>query len=110
MLQWHWIIEINLLGIVNICQQFVPLFTQQGFGNMLNVSSQAALSPIAYMSSYNVYKSTVVSLSETLRIELANGYVNVSLQSLGLFKTNLGSSLRSQLPAMEKQMSKLVDK
>ncbi|ABI72061.1 SDR family oxidoreductase [Shewanella frigidimarina] len=109
-LQWRWVMEINLFGIVNMCQQFVPIFKQQGVGSIVNVASQAGLTPIPFMSSYNASKAAVVSLSETLRIELADDNINVSVLCPGFFKTNLGSSLRTQLPTMEKLLGKLFDK
>ncbi|MBB1439591.1 SDR family NAD(P)-dependent oxidoreductase, partial [Shewanella sp. SG41-4] len=99
-----------LFGIVNMCQQFVPLFKQQGVGSIVNVASQAGLTPIPFMSSYNASKAAVVSLSETLRLELADDNINVSVLCPGFFKTNLGNSLRTQLPTMEKLMGKLFDK
>ena len=102
--------EINLFGIVNMCQQFVPIFKQQGIGSIVNVASQAGLTPIPFMSSYNASKAAVVSLSETLRLELADDNINVSVLCPGFFKTNLGSSLRTQLPTMEKLLGKLFDK
>ncbi|MGI2112551.1 SDR family oxidoreductase [Shewanella frigidimarina] len=109
-LQWRWVMEINLFGIVNMCQQFVPIFKQQGIGSIVNVASQAGLTPIPFMSSYNASKAAVVSLSETLRLELADDNINVSVLCPGFFKTNLGSSLRTQLPTMEKLLGKLFDK
>ncbi|GGP38357.1 SDR family oxidoreductase [Shewanella saliphila] len=108
--QWHWVMEINLFGIVNMCQQFVPIFQQQGFGSIVNVASQAGLTPIPFMASYNASKAAVVSLSETLRLELADDNINVSVLCPGFFKTNLGTSLRTQLPTMEKLLGKLFDK
>ncbi|MCT8986736.1 SDR family oxidoreductase [Shewanella phaeophyticola] len=108
--QWRWVMEINLFGIVNMCQQFVPIFQQQGFGSIVNVASQAGLTPIPFMASYNASKAAVVSLSETLRLELADDNINVSVLCPGFFKTNLGTSLRTQLPTMEKLLGKLFDK
>ncbi len=108
--QWRWVMEINVFGIVNMCQQFIPVFKQQGYGSILNVASQAGLTPIPFMSSYNASKAAVVSLSETLRLELASDNINVSVLCPGFFKTNLGSSLRTQLPTMEKLLGKLFDK
>lgn len=109
-LQWRLVMEINVFGIVNMCQQFVPIFKQQGIGSIVNVASQAGLTPIPFMSSYNASKAAVVSLSETLRLELADDNINVSVLCPGFFKTNLGSSLRTQLPTMEKLLGKLFDK
>ncbi|WP_445778156.1 SDR family oxidoreductase [Shewanella sp.] len=108
--QWRWVMEINVFGIVNMCQQFIPVFKQQGYGSILNVASQAGLTPIPFMSSYNASKAAVVSLSETLRLELASDNINISVLCPGFFKTNLGSSLRTQLPTMEKLLGKLFDK
>ncbi|GGP74054.1 short chain dehydrogenase [Shewanella ulleungensis] len=110
MLQWRWVMEINVFGIVNMCQQFIPIFKQQGYGSILNVASQAGLTPIPFMSSYNASKAAVVSLSETMLLELADHNINVSVLCPGFFKTNLGNSLRTQLPTMEKLLGKLFDK
>ncbi|WP_394131795.1 SDR family oxidoreductase [Shewanella maritima] len=105
--QWRWIFDINLFGLINVTQQFIPLFKQQGNGQIINIASQAALTPIPFMASYNASKSAVLSLSETLKIELADDNIPVSVVCPGFFKTNLGSSLRTQLPIMADLMHKM---
>ena len=110
MAQWRWVFEINLFGMVNMCQSFVPLMKRQGHGAILNVASQAGLTPIPFMSSYNASKAAVVSLSETMHLELADNNIHVSVLCPSFFKTNLGNSLRTQLPSMEKMLGKIFDK
>ncbi|XQF91782.1 SDR family NAD(P)-dependent oxidoreductase (plasmid) [Pseudoalteromonas espejiana] len=58
--QWQWIMDINLLSMVRVCQTFYPLFKQQGSGYFINVASQAGLTPIPFMSSYNAVKAAVI--------------------------------------------------
>lgn len=108
--QWRWIMEVNLFGTINLLQVIIPIFKLQGYGQILNVASQAALTPIPYMASYNVSKSAVVALSETLRLELADHNIQVSVLYPGFFKTNLGASLRTQLSTMSKVMQRFFDK
>lgn len=106
--QWQWVIEINLLSVVRMAKVFTPVFKQQNQGHFLNVASQAGITPIPYMSSYNVTKSAVVALSETHRLELADFNIGVSVMCPGFFSTNLGDSLKTQLPVMKKLLEKML--
>lgn len=108
--QWQWVLEINLLSIVKMNQVFIPLFKQQGQGYFINVASQAGLTPIPFMASYNASKAAVVSLSETMHLELADDNIGVSVLCPGFFKTNLGDSLKTKLASMAKMLSKVFDK
>jgi len=108
--QWQWVIEINLLSVVRMCKVFTPVFKKQGGGHFLNVASQAGITPIPYMSSYNVTKSAVVALSETHRLELADFNIGVSVMCPGFFNTNLGDSLKTTLPVMKKLLEKMLAK
>ncbi len=76
---WRWILDINLLGVVRGCKVFTPLFKRQGEGRFINVASMAGLLDMPKMSSYNVSKAAVVSLSETLQNELGHSNIRVSV-------------------------------
>jgi NAD(P)-dependent dehydrogenase (short-subunit alcohol dehydrogenase family) len=106
--EWEWIIDINLLGVVRGCRTFVPLFKQQGHGHIVNVASLAALVLPPTMASYNVVKSGVLALSETLRTELKPYGISTSVVCPNFFKTNLTASLRTSDPLVASSMEKLV--
>lgn len=108
--QWQWVFDINLFAAIKVTQAFVSLFKQQGHGYFLNVSSQAGVTPIPFMSSYNASKAALVSFSETTRLELANFNVGVSVLCPGFFKTNLGNSLKTQLPVMKALLERVFEK
>ncbi|XQW84972.1 SDR family oxidoreductase [Thalassotalea piscium] len=108
--QWQWILDINLLGMVRISQRFYPDFKAQGHGYFINIASQAGLTPIPFMSSYNAVKAAVVSFSETMKLELSFDNIDVSVVCPSFFKTNLDESLRTSEPAMRKMMDRAFDK
>lgn len=105
---WQWIIDINLLGVVRGCRAFVPMFKEAGSGQLVNIASLAALTNLPAMSSYNVSKSAVVALSQTLRHELAPFGIGTTVVCPGFVQTNLGASLRSPDPEAERVMFRLL--
>ncbi len=105
---WQWILDINLMAVVRACRTFVPLFKAQGHGTIINIASMAGLLHSADMGSYSVSKAGVVALSETLYAELRMLGIKVSVVCPGFFQTNLIESLRSPDPAAESLVKKLL--
>lgn len=108
--QWQWVFNINVLGMVRVSRALLPLMRKQGSGYFINVASQAGLTPIPYMGSYNSVKAAVVSFSETMKLELAPDNINVSVVCPSFFKTNLDESMRSNNPASHKMINKFFAK
>ena len=108
--QWQWVLNINLLGMVRICQTFNPVFKEQGHGYFINIASQAGLTPIPFMGSYNATKAAVVSFSETMKLELSVDNIDVSVVCPSFFKTHLDESMRTEEPALKKMMARAFEK
>jgi len=83
-------VEVNLMGVVHGCYLFVPVMKKQRSGHILNVASAAAFASGPRMSAYNVAKAGVVALSETLKAELYDHRVNISILMPTFIRTNLG--------------------
>jgi len=94
MAEWQWMLNINLLGVVRGCREFVPWLVRQGRGRIVNVASFAGLAGAPNIMSYGVAKAGVVMLSEQLRAELHRKGVKVSVVCPSFFKTNLGENFR----------------
>ena len=92
---WHWIMNVNLWGVIHGCHVFAPIMRVQKRGWIINVASSAGLASLPEMASYNVTKAGVISLSETLHAELAPHQIFVSALCPTFFKTNLLTSFRS---------------
>jgi NAD(P)-dependent dehydrogenase (short-subunit alcohol dehydrogenase family) len=106
--QWQWVMNINVLGMVRMCRAFVPLMKKQGGGKIVNIASQAGITPAPMMGSYNASKAAVVSFSETMHLELSDDGIHVSVACPGFFSTNLDESLRSKQPGVAKLVSKML--
>lgn len=108
MADWDWIWEINLKGVVRGCRTFVPDFKARGSGHLVNVASLAGIMNLPAMSSYNVTKAAVISLSDTLRLELEPYGVHTTVICPAFVRTNLGERLRSPDQALATLMDRLM--
>jgi NAD(P)-dependent dehydrogenase (short-subunit alcohol dehydrogenase family) len=86
---WRWVIDINLMGVVHGCRAFLPLLKRQRRGHVVNVASAAGFASLAEMGPYSATKAAVISLSETLRSELAEHRIGVTVACPTFFPTNL---------------------
>jgi NAD(P)-dependent dehydrogenase (short-subunit alcohol dehydrogenase family) len=70
---WKWVLDVNLWGVIHGLHVFLPILRSQGGpAHVVNTASIAGvLSGVACLGPYAVSKAGVVSISETLRIELA---------------------------------------
>jgi NAD(P)-dependent dehydrogenase (short-subunit alcohol dehydrogenase family) len=91
---WHWIVNTNFWGMLHGCHEFVPRMKSQGGGHIVNVSSAAGFVSLPEMASYNVTKAAIISLSETLKSELAPHNIGVTVVCPTFFKTNLLKTMR----------------
>ncbi len=106
---WQWLLDINLMGVVRGARAAVPVFKRQQKGHLVNIASMAGLLAPPGMSSYNVSKTAVVALSETLHGELAADGIRVTCVCPSFFRTNLGESLRTEDAGMRKSFDRLLN-
>jgi len=101
---WHWVLGVNLWGVVHGVQAFLPRLLAQGQpAHIVNTSSLAGLaSGLPSLGPYNVSKVGVVALSETLRMELAmaGSVVGVSVLCPGSTPTGILDSERTRPAAL----------
>lgn len=86
---WQWCMHVNLWGVIHGCHYFVPQFKQQGYGAIINVASAAGYTAAPEMTAYNVTKSSVLALSETLSAELRGDNIRVNVLCPTLVPTNI---------------------
>ena len=65
------IFAVNMKAIYLMTQAFVPGFTAQRAGNILNIASTAGVSPRPNLSWYNASKGWVITATRSLAVELA---------------------------------------
>lgn len=105
---WQRTIDVDLWSVIYGCKVFTPLLKQQGGGHIINTASSAGTMAPPEMAAYNVAKAGVVSLSETLKIELSRDNIGVTVICPTVFVTSLGESIGTDR-AMEKSLRKQLE-
>lgn len=87
---WDWVIGVNLFGVVNGVQTFLPRMLARGAGgHIVNTASGAGLVGGAGNAMYCTSKFGVVGLSESLRDELSEAGIGVSVLCPGPVATGI---------------------
>lgn len=77
------IISINVTGLIWLTRLVVPSMIARRQGHIVNVASMAGLVPVPHNSVYSSSKHAVVGISRSLRLELADHGVGVSVVAPG---------------------------
>ena len=78
--EWRWVLDVNVLGVVNTAAAFLPLMRRTpGNRRILVTASSAVLVPGARLGAYTASKFAVMGFGETLRLELAPEGIGVSV-------------------------------
>lgn len=95
----HWIVDVNVWGVVHGCRAFLPVLRQADEAHIVNMSSMVGLLGLPQNSSYALTKGAVRSFTESLRNELVTSKVGVTVVFPGAIKTNITNSARGPMPA-----------
>jgi NAD(P)-dependent dehydrogenase (short-subunit alcohol dehydrogenase family) len=87
---WDWVMGINLNGVINGIQTFVPRMIERKIpAHIVNTASGAGLVAEGSGLLYNTSKFGVVGLSEALRLELERFGIGVSVLCPGPVATGI---------------------
>jgi NAD(P)-dependent dehydrogenase (short-subunit alcohol dehydrogenase family) len=86
MAMWRKQFEVNVLGQVAVTQAFLPLL-RAGRGRIVNMSSVAGRSALPYSGPYCSSKFALEGLTDSLRMELREWGISVSIVEPGAIRT-----------------------
>jgi NAD(P)-dependent dehydrogenase (short-subunit alcohol dehydrogenase family) len=94
--EWRWILDVNVLGTIATVNAFLPLMRRSTGGrHIVLTSSVAALRRTSHQGAYSASKAALTSYGETLRTELSDERIGVSiLFPHGMQTTHLQSSTK----------------
>lgn len=95
---WRWVLDVNVMGVIYTVDAFLPLIRKApNPRHIVLTSSSAAYSPGIRMAAYTTSKYAVTGYGETLRLELADENIGVSiLFPAGMATTHLQSSRKAR--------------
>ncbi len=79
--------ETNLFGTVELTNKLLPVMRKQGYGRIIQNSSVLGLITLRYRGAYNASKFAMEGLTDTLRQELDETNIHVSLIQPGPIKS-----------------------
>jgi NAD(P)-dependent dehydrogenase (short-subunit alcohol dehydrogenase family) len=103
---WDWGLGINLTGVVNGTQTFLPrMIARQQGGHIVNTASGAGLAAAGSGTLYTTAKFAVVGMSESLAIELKQYGIGVTVLCPGPVATDIIARTRSLQPGIDKALT-----
>jgi NAD(P)-dependent dehydrogenase (short-subunit alcohol dehydrogenase family) len=95
--EWRWVLDVNVVGSARVARSFLPLLRRSGHGRLAFTTSSSVLDPASRMAAYQASKFAVWGLAETLRLELADDGISVSvIVPSGMISRHLETSAAAQ--------------
>ena len=97
--EWRWVLDVNVTGSARVARAFLPLLRRAQPGRLAFTTSSSVLDPASRMAAYQASKFAVWGLAETLRLELADDGVTVTvILPSGMITRHLETSSEAQPP------------
>ncbi|CAN5265985.1 glucose 1-dehydrogenase [soil metagenome] len=86
---WRRVVDINYLGVLRVTHALLPAMIENGWGRIVNISSDSARVGSAMESVYSGAKGAVLSFTKTLARETARAGITVNAVCPGPTETPL---------------------
>lgn len=95
--EWRWLLDVNVVGSARVARSFLPLLRKAPKGRLAFTTSSSVLAPASRMAAYQSSKFAVWGLAETLRLELADDRIAVTvIFPSGMITRHLETSTEAQ--------------
>lgn len=88
---WNTMIDTNIKGLLTMTRLIVPGMVERNEGHVINIGSVAGDAPYAKGNVYCATKAAVKTITDGLRIDLAETAVRVTNLKPGLVETNFSN-------------------
>jgi len=108
--QWDRVIEVNLKGYFNFTRQVAPLFKNQKYGKIINVTSINGMRGKFGQTNYSASKAGIIGFTKALARELGAFGVNVNAAAPGLIETAMLKESDARDKIIDMAMAEIVMK
>jgi 3-oxoacyl-[acyl-carrier protein] reductase len=106
--QWDRVIEVNLKGYFNFTRQVAPLFKNQKYGKIINITSINGMRGKFGQTNYSASKAGIIGFTKALARELGAFGINVNAVAPGLIETAMLKEAESRDRIIEMAMNEIV--
>ena len=92
------VIDTNLLGAVNSIHAVLPQMLERGSGHLVAISSLAGIRGLPRSAAYSASKAGMTALFESVRLDVQDKGVAVTIIQPGFIKTPLTSGRHNKMP------------
>lgn len=92
------VIDINLMGAVNAVYACLPQMLERGEGQLVAISSLAGFRGLPKSAAYSASKGGMTNFFESVRLDVQNRGVSVTIIQPGFIKTPLTSGRQNKMP------------
>jgi len=86
---WWKIIQVNLIGMMNVAQAVVPHMREAGGGRIINMGSLAGKEGLAHLAAYSAASAGVIAFTKALSREVAKDNIFVNCVAPGPIDTDM---------------------
>ena len=97
--EWRDLFELNLFAVVTLTRTVIPYMREQGWGRVINISSENGEQPYPDMIHYNASKAALNNFSKALSKQYANEGILVNTVSPAFIETPLVAEMMEQAAA-----------
>lgn len=106
--QWDRVMEVNLKGYFNFTRHVAPLFKDQNYGKIINITSINGLRGKFGQSNYSASKAGIIGYTKAIARELGPFNVNVNAVAPGLIETSMLRESSSRDKIVDMAMGEIV--
>ncbi len=97
--EWEISFQVNLLGVMRLCQAAIPRMQARGGGSIVNVGSTGSLGAEAGFGAYTAMKHGLIGLTKTLAAEFGKDGIRCNAVCPGYVATDMHEGVNARLAA-----------
>jgi 3-oxoacyl-[acyl-carrier protein] reductase len=106
--QWDRVIAVNLKGYFNFTRQVAPLFKEQKYGKIVNITSINGLRGKFGQTNYSASKAGIIGYTKAVAKELGAFGVNANAVAPGLIETAMLKESEARDKIIDMAMAEMV--
>ncbi len=106
---FEWVVDVNMWGVINGTMAFLPMLRDRPEASLVNVSSSFGLLGVPLQAPYCAAKFAVRGFTESIRLELLETNICVTLVYPSRVRTNILRNARHKDKATKEQLVRIFE-